>query len=216
MKFLSWNSRGLGYPSTIAALKDLIAHEKPGILMLQETKQGHQEMKGIIDQLKQYEDNKQICIYNIYAPNHFRDKEQCWASLKTDIDDEDNSNIILDRDLNLILHSNEKRGGIFTHDRHRRKLEIIMQEHDLVDVVPKNHRFTWNNYRLGKDNIMERLDRIMINISLLSAYSTAYTTVLPYSTSDHYPTILVLEAHCPLGPISFKFSSLWSSIPTAN
>lgn len=38
MKVLSWHSRGLGHPSKIVALKDLIAHEKAGILMLQETK----------------------------------------------------------------------------------------------------------------------------------------------------------------------------------
>ena len=55
MKVISWNCRGLGHPSKIVFLKDLIDHEKPGILILQETKQGHQEMKGIIDQLKQYE-----------------------------------------------------------------------------------------------------------------------------------------------------------------
>jgi len=55
MKALSWNRRGIGHPSKIVSLNDLIIHEKPKILMLQETKQGHQEMKGIIDQLKQYE-----------------------------------------------------------------------------------------------------------------------------------------------------------------
>jgi len=88
-----------------------------------------------------------------------------------------------------------------------------MQNHDLVDVAPKNHRFTWNNRRLGKDNIMEQLDRILVNVSLLSPYSTAYAIVLPYLASDHYPTTLVLEAHCPLRPIPFKYSPLWSSIP---
>lgn len=56
----------------------------------------------------------------------------------------------------------------------------------------------------------------MINVSLFSAYSTAYTIVLPYSASNHYPTVLVLEAHCPLGPIPFKFSTLWSNIPTVD
>ena len=49
MKVISWNSRGLGHPSKFVALKDLTEHEKPGILMIQETKQGFQEMKGIID-----------------------------------------------------------------------------------------------------------------------------------------------------------------------
>lgn len=160
--------------------------------MLQETKQGHQEMKEIIDQLKQYEgsicesrgasggiatlwnhnvwkhttdtiseywikvtlesltDSKRIVIYNIYGPSHYRDKEQCWTSLKVDIDEEENNDIILGGDLNLILHSNKKRGGCFSHDPCRTRLETIMQDHDLVDVAPKNRRFTWNNRRLAK------------------------------------------------------------------
>eukprot|EP00253_Pinus_taeda_P032306 PITA_32306 len=223
MKILSWNSRGLGHPSKIVALKDRIIHEKPKILLLQETKQGHQEMKGIIDTISQYWikvtlesliDNQRIVIYNIYAPIHYRDKEQCWTSLKTDIDEEGNSNIILGGDFNLTLHSNEKRGGCFSHDPCRTQLETITQDHDLVDVVPKNRRFTWNNRRLGKGNIMERLNRIWVNVTLLSSYSTAYVVVFSYSVSDHYPTTLVLETHCPLGPIPCKYSPLWSSFPS--
>ena len=54
MKILSWNSRGLGHPSKIAALRDLIHNEKPKIMLIQETKQDQQEMKKIIDQQKQY------------------------------------------------------------------------------------------------------------------------------------------------------------------
>lgn len=61
---------------------------------------------------------------------------------------------------------------------------------------------------------MERLDRILVNVTLLSFYSTAYVVVLPYSASDHYSTTLVLEAHYPLGPIPFKYNPLWSNIPT--
>ena len=192
IKVLSWNCRGLGHPSKTAALKDLIDQEKPGIIMIQETKQRQQEMQRTIGQLKQYDGSiceargasggittmwnkniwictsntinqywikvilekqskyKQIVVYNIYSPNHFRDKEQCWATLQEDIQAEDNSNIILGGDLNLILHSNEKRGGIFTYDPYRAKLEDIMQECDLVDIIRKKWRYTWNNRRLVK------------------------------------------------------------------
>ena len=55
MKVISWNCRGLGHPSKTAALKDIIDHEKPGILMSQETKQRLQEIKGTIDQLRHYD-----------------------------------------------------------------------------------------------------------------------------------------------------------------
>ena len=54
MKVLSWNSRGLGNPSKITALRDLLHNEKPEIMLIQETKQDQQEMKKIIDHQKQY------------------------------------------------------------------------------------------------------------------------------------------------------------------
>lgn len=62
---------------------------------------------------------------------------------------------------------------------------------------------------------MERLDKFLVNISLLSNFSVGYANVLSTSASDHYPITLTLETHCPLGPIPFKFSPLWNQIPTA-
>ena len=150
MKILSWNSRGLGHPSKVSALREIIHCEKLEILLIQESKQDQQEMRGIIDQQKQYKgsiiesrgasrgiatlwnhskwnctseklhqhwirivlenriDNQTTIIYNVYAPNHFREKECCWDDLKASIDGEINSNIIVGGDFNLILHANEK------------------------------------------------------------------------------------------------------------
>eukprot|EP00253_Pinus_taeda_P028387 PITA_28387 len=187
MKFLSWNSRGLGHPSKVVALRDPI-HENGA-------------------------DKQIIVIYNIYAPIHYRDKERCWDDLKASIDAQESNNIIFGGDFNLILHSNEKRGGSFSPDPYRVHLENIMQDHDLIDVAPKNRRYTWSNHRLGKGNIMERLDRILINVTFLSSFSVGYATILPFSVSDHYPITLTLETHCSLGPIPFKYSSLWNCIP---
>ena len=98
---------------------------------------------------------QQIIVYNIYNPNNYKEKDLCWASLKEDMNNEDNINIIMGGNLNLIMHSNEKRGGIFGHDPFRLQLENTMQEQELVDIAPKNHRDTWNYRRLGKDNFME-------------------------------------------------------------
>jgi len=50
IKILSWNSRGLGHPSKVVALRDLIISEKPGIIMLQEIKQNHKKMSKVIEQ----------------------------------------------------------------------------------------------------------------------------------------------------------------------
>ena len=34
-----------------------------------------------------------------------------------------------------------------------------------------------------------------------------------FRSSDHYPISIALEAHCPLGPLPFKYNSLWRSNP---
>lgn len=120
--------------------------------------------------LENKEDQQIIVIYNIYAPNHFRDKERCWEEIKVSMNAEENTNIMLGGDLNLVLHANEKRGGIFSPDPFRTQLEDITHDQDLVDIIPKNRRYTWSNRRLGTCNIMERLDRIIINVMLLSSF----------------------------------------------
>lgn len=135
---------------------------------------------------------QQIVIYNVYAPNHYRDKEVCWDSLSKNITEEDNSNIILGGELNLILHANEKRGGSFTPDPFRNQLENIMQHGDLVDIIQKNRKYTWSKPRLCRNNIMERLDRILVNIFFLSTFSVVNASILPFVASDHYPTAFAL------------------------
>eukprot|EP00253_Pinus_taeda_P024884 PITA_24884 len=60
--------------------------------------------------------------------------------------EEDNSNIILGGDFKLILHANEKRGGSFMPDPFRNQMENIMQTGDLIDITPKNRKYTWNHY----------------------------------------------------------------------
>jgi len=152
--------------------------------------------------------NQTVIIYNVYTPNHYREKEICWGDLRASIDGELSLNIIVAGDFNLILHANEKQGGSFSLDPSRGRLEVIIQDHDLVDVAPKNCRYTWSNHRLDIGNIMERLDRVLINVSFLSSFSMGYANILTTSASDHYPIVLTLETHCPLGPILFKCSPL--------
>eukprot|EP00253_Pinus_taeda_P033441 PITA_33441 len=63
---------------------------------------------------------------------------------------------------------------------------------------------------MGAGNIMERLDRFLVNISFLSTFAAGYTSILSTSASNHVPVSLMLESHRPLGPIPFKFSPLWT------
>lgn len=62
---------------------------------------------------------------------------------------------------------------------------------------------------------MQRLDRILVNVTLLSTYSATYAFIHSSIASVHYPTSLALETHCPLGPLPFKYSPLWNENTTA-
>eukprot|EP00253_Pinus_taeda_P005541 PITA_05541 len=159
--------------------------------------------------LSSKEENCDLIIYNVYIPNHYREKEQCWKDLKENLDNKQNPNIILAREFNLVLHANEKRGGNFTHDPFRSQLEGIMSDHELIDIIPKNQKYTWNNRRLGPGNIMERLDRILVNISLLSSFAAGHTKILSATASDHFPILLMMDSHSQLGPILFRYNPLW-------
>ena len=119
IKILSWNNRGLGHPTKINSLTDLIVQEKPSIILLQETMQRESEISKIIGKYKNYRGSiceargasggittiwnqndwqceseiveqhwiktvlknnnsqQQIVIFNVYVPNHYRDKGNC-------------------------------------------------------------------------------------------------------------------------------------------
>eukprot|EP00253_Pinus_taeda_P023717 PITA_23717 len=156
-----------------------------------------------------------IIIYYVYVPNQYREKEICWDTLIANMEMDRNANLIVAGDFNLVLHANEKRGGNFTSDPFRSRLEVVIQDHDLVDIRPKNRRYTSSNRRIGSNNIMERLDRFLISIDFLSTFSTGYSNILNVAASDHYPVTLNLQLHCPLGPIPFKYSANWNRLPTA-
>eukprot|EP00253_Pinus_taeda_P016082 PITA_16082 len=129
--------------------------------------------------------------------------------------EEDNSNIILGGDFNLILHANEKCGGSFMPDPFRNQMENIMQTGDLIDITPKNRKYTWSNHRLGSSNIMERLDWFLVNISLLSTFSVVNSSIFPFAASDHYLITLALDIRYPLSPLPFKYNHIWSDYQAA-
>eukprot|EP00253_Pinus_taeda_P004529 PITA_04529 len=130
-----------------------------------------------------------IIVYNVYVPNQYREKEICWDTLIANMEMDRNANLIVAGDFNLVMHANEKQGGNFTSDPFRSRLEAIIQDHDLVDIRPKNRRYTWSNRRCSN--------------------------ILNVATSDHYPITLNLQLHCPLGPIPFKYSANWNRLPAA-
>eukprot|EP00253_Pinus_taeda_P035640 PITA_35640 len=120
-------------------------------------------------------------------------------------------NIFLGGDLNLIRSAEEKMGGNFFADASREALEEIIQAHSLVDIPPQNGRFTWSNKRTGKNNIKERLDRILAQERIVANFSRIQSTIIQGYISDHKPVALHLDKGKHMGPIPFKYNRAWDS-----
>ena len=107
--------------------------------------EAHQHIKKyhwINTKLENVETGKKANIYNIYSPNHYKDKERCWQTLQDSIGDDREDNFIVWGDLNLILKAEEKRGGNLLSDPRKETLEEIMEQSILLDIPPKNGKYT--------------------------------------------------------------------------
>eukprot|EP00253_Pinus_taeda_P004497 PITA_04497 len=147
---------------------------------------------------------EEYTIYNIYAPNHYRDKASCWDTITSDLMTAQGRNIFLGGDLSLIRNADEKLGGNFYADPSRDSLEAIIQTHNLVDIPPHNGRFTWSNKRTGNNNIKERLDRILVQERTVARFSNIQSKIILGYISDHKPVALILDKGKNMGPLPFK------------
>jgi len=150
-------------------------------------------------------------IYNIYAPNHYRDKISCWNTLEADLSSIQSSLIILGGDMNLIRQVEEKFGGNFHPDSSRDKLEAIIQLFNLIDTPLSNGKYTWTNKRAGSHNIKERLDRFLIQEGLASNFQVIKSHTIHGTASDHKAVVLSLIKGTNLGPLPFKYNKHWDS-----
>jgi len=253
MKLVSWNCRGLGNPSKVEAVKDLLKDEPSEILMLQETKLEGQALleisktkwnkkagkavsaRGtsgglatlwsedlfhlnkfqatqhwIFTELKHKASKLTISLFNLYVPVTYTEKRECWNSLSAFLELSSPNNIIIAGDLNIIMKEKEKRGGIDSRDSLLPMVEELSQSWDLLDFNPVRGIYTWSNNRTGSDHISARLDRFLVQSSIMMDKKIIITKILPKLTSYHKPIQLLLEEEEDLGPIPFRFSPQWN------
>eukprot|EP00253_Pinus_taeda_P018178 PITA_18178 len=216
MKLVSWNCRGLGNPSTLEAIKDLLKAEPSDILMLQETKIEGQALLDISKskwnkniELTHKVSKLIVSLFNLYVPVNYFEKRECWNSLSFYIEQHSPNNIIIAGDLNIVLKPKEKRGSAYTRDSMLASVEELVQNWDLLDFPLVHGLFTCPNNRVGLENISARLDRFLVQSAPLMNKKIITTKILSKLTSDHKPIQLLLEDEEDLGPIPFRFSPLW-------
>jgi len=67
----------------------------------------------------------------------------------------------------------------------------------------------WTNRRIYPGHIAARLDRFLVQSSLLLLGLIEKAKILPYSVSDHKPIRLEINKDQVRGPIPFRFSLIW-------
>ena len=67
-----------------------------------------------------------MALFNLYVPVNFKEKKDCWNSLSNFIEIHTPINIIVARDLNIILDPNKKRGGVRGKDPLQKLVESLI------------------------------------------------------------------------------------------
>jgi hypothetical protein len=148
-------------------------------------------------------------IINVYMPNNYMEKIECWQSLQDLATENPPQNLIIVGDFNTTRGLKEKRGGTIMRDQFRERMDDLISDLDLFDVPSVKGMYTWNNRRAGPGHIAARLDRFLISSSFLALPDKAFSSNLPWAGSDHRPIMLTFESQKNWGPIPFRFNPLW-------
>ncbi|KAL2930752.1 Triosephosphate isomerase [Bienertia sinuspersici] len=93
-------------------------------------------------------------------------------------------------DLNLMLTSNEKKGGAPFKNVEANILREAFQYCGFYDMGYTGYEYTWSNNRSGRENVQERLDRFFANNSWKNIFPGSYVSHLSKRRSDHIPILM--------------------------
>lgn len=116
---------------------------------------------------------------------------------------------ILMEDFNLALDQKDKCGGKSVVSSSRCGFRNMLNLNGLIDLGFISYLFTWNNHRLGKANIRERLDHAFANRDWKVMYPSTIVTLLLALNSDHKPLLVNASLLSPNRLRPFLFESMW-------
>ena len=102
-----------------------------------------------------------------------------------------------------------KKKGSIIRDPFGENLEDLMEDLDLLDPMPKNWKYTWNNKRTGPCHIAARLDRFLVSTFLIQKDLLPSSYIIYSATYDHKPISLSLAPLTNISPIPFRLNPIW-------
>jgi endonuclease/exonuclease/phosphatase family metal-dependent hydrolase len=156
------------------------------------------------------ENGHKISIINLYMPNRYMDKVECWRSLLSFKDNLDLPSCIVVGDFNTILQNSEKRGGNSVRDPMWEMMEDLISGWDLYDVKPPRES-TPGATSIHILATLPCLDRFLIHNNFLLLPLSISSNIIPSTISDHKPISLTLSSPQNFGPIPFLIQPLMAA-----
>ena len=119
-------------------------------------------------------------------------RSETWQLLKR-LGDQNQVPWVVLGDFNEILCNSEKMGKAARAESQMKVFREVLDNHCLRDLGFRDLWYTWDNRRLGLENIKERLDRVVAGLDWSTLYPEAWVKHLSASASDHRPAQLLLN-----------------------
>ena len=129
-----------------------------------------------------------------------------WNKLRELAEPMENNPWLVGGDFNTILHPSKREGSNTNRQREMLDLAETIEDCRLIDSGTDGSRFTW-----AKNNLFERLDRMLVNETWATTFATTRVTNLPRICSDHGPLLsrCSLAADSRSGGNPFRFQNMW-------
>ncbi|XP_026458447.1 uncharacterized protein LOC113358952 [Papaver somniferum] len=112
-------------------------------------------------------------------------------------------------DFNEVLNQMEKKGGRPVGNNQAHLFKEIIDTSGLIDLGFQEDPYTWTKNQLAEHNIMERLERRLINQAWLDLHPQMTIQHLPRIASDHAPLLLREQHIKQQRSKNFRIEHLW-------
>lgn len=164
-------------------------------------------------EIKSIRTNFHFPIFNVYGPTKTEDKLNIWREIIVQASLVEKDKAIIVGDFNALLDVDEKEGGLRKCSKVMEDFRDFIEHNKLINIIPKNGKFTWTNRRLNFSKISERLDRFFAGDWRLTGDLLLVTCSIPQCGSDHLPISLSIGKETHKQRSYFKFLSMWCCDP---
>ncbi|XP_020677236.1 uncharacterized protein LOC110095870 [Dendrobium catenatum] len=149
-------------------------------------------------------------VSSVYGSTYANERKCLWMDIgrhcSTDLP------MVVGGDFNCVLSQSEKRGGkkffLTQGSKDFNNFMIIIDLHEVRSMGP---RFTWCNKKSGNAQILEKLDRCLINSSALNNINLHIVKHLSRIASDHCPILLDIYKPVENGSKDIRYEETWAS-----